>query len=83
MVHIPAKFRRKYSNAFLSYSAKTKRDGRTDERGGGGGRFNISRHRPSGDNSARREIIIIYRPIPIKNYNFRGNHSIDPIIMCM
>ena len=32
LVHVPAKFRGKYSNAFLSYSAKTKRDGRTDGR---------------------------------------------------
>ena len=31
------KVSRKYSNAFLSYSAKTKRDGRTDGRAGGGG----------------------------------------------
>ena len=30
MVHIPAKFRENTSNAFLSYSAKTKRDRRTD-----------------------------------------------------
>ena len=30
MVHVPAKFREKYIDAFLSYSAKTKRDGRTD-----------------------------------------------------
>ena len=29
LVHVPAKFR-EISNAFLSYSAKTKRDGRTD-----------------------------------------------------
>ena len=37
------KVSRKYSNAFLSYSAKTKHDGRTD---GGGGGFNISRPGP-------------------------------------
>ena len=51
MVHIPAKFRENTSNAFLSYSAKTKCDGRTD---GGGGRCNISHPGPS----APREIKI-------------------------
>ena len=30
MVHVPAKVLRKYINAFSSYNAKTKRDGRTD-----------------------------------------------------
>ena len=30
MVHVPAKFREITTKAFLSYSAKTKRDGRTD-----------------------------------------------------
>ena len=32
-MHVPVS--RKYSNAFLSYSAKTKRDGQTDGRTGG------------------------------------------------
>ena len=32
---LTCKVSRKYSNAFLSYSAKTKRDGRTDRRTGG------------------------------------------------
>ena len=45
------KVSRKYINAFLSYSAKTKRDGRTDRQTGG--RCNISRPGPS----APREII--------------------------
>ena len=30
MVHVPAKFRKNTSMRFLSYSAKTKRDGQTD-----------------------------------------------------
>ena len=47
------KVSRKYSNAFLSYSAKTKRDGQTDGRTDGG-RCNISRPGPS----APREIKI-------------------------
>ena len=53
------KVSRKYSNAFLSYSAKTKRDGRTDrqtdrqtdgrtDRQTDGGRCNISRPRAYG-----------------------------------
>ena len=53
MVHVPA-VSRKYIDAFLSYSAKTKRDGRTDGRTDRqtGGCCNISRPRPS----APREI---------------------------
>ena len=50
------KVSRKYINAFLSYSAKTKRDGQTDGQTDGrtdGGRCNISRPGPS----APREII--------------------------
>ena len=49
MVHVPAKFLRKYINAFSSYSAKTKRDGQTDgqtDGRGGGGRCYISRPGP-------------------------------------
>ena len=45
------KVSRKYSNAFLSYSAKTKRDGWTDGRTDiqtDGGRCNISRPRAYG-----------------------------------
>ena len=45
------KVSRKYINAFFSYSAKTKRDGRTDGQTDGG-RYNISRPGPS----APREI---------------------------
>ena len=42
------KVSRKYSNAFLSYSAKTKRDGQTDgQTDGRTGRCNISRPGPS------------------------------------
>ena len=33
MVHVSKTFLRKYSNAFLSYSAKTKHDGQTDTSG--------------------------------------------------
>ena len=56
------KVSRKYIDAFLSYSAKTKRDGRTDghtdiqtDRQTDGGRCNISRPVPSaGGNSGAR-----------------------------
>ena len=42
------KISRKYSDAFLSYSAKTKRDGQTDgQRGGGGGGGGAFQYLPS------------------------------------
>ena len=66
MVHVPAKFRENTSMRFLSYSAKTKRDGQTDRQTDGRtdrrtnrqtdrGHCNISRPGPS----APREIINI------------------------
>ena len=47
LVHVPAKFRENTAMRFLSYSAKTKRDGRTD-RQTDGGRWNISHPRAYG-----------------------------------
>ena len=63
MVHVPAKFRENTSNAFSSYSVKTKHDGRidgqTDGGVGGGGGVGVAISTVPGP-TARREITTQY-----------------------